>query len=79
MVPVNHFKDITVAHNSMLHQITCDQAYPVDRLDTYHCSDNTGRLLAIILRDLLDNPKSKYKKLGSTGCHPPIQNHLWQR
>ena len=63
MVPVNHFEDCTVAPTSMLHDIIYLQAYPEDGSD-----DAGGRLmLAILLQDLVENPKSKYSWAEQVG------------
>ena len=55
MIPMNHFEDRTVAPTSMLHQIIYTQTYHEDS------SDDARRLplFAIMLRDLLKNPKGK--------------------
>ena len=55
MIPMNHFEDCTVAPTYMLHQIIYTQTYHEDS------SDDARRLplFAIMLRDLLKNPKGK--------------------
>ena len=58
MVPVNHFEDHTVTPTSMLHQNIYAQACPEAGRDD--AGGDRLPLLAIILRDLLTNPKSKY-------------------
>ena len=60
MVPVNHFENHTATPDPILHEIIYSQACPeAGRVDAGGDGDRLP-LLAIMLRDLLTNPKRKY-------------------
>ena len=81
MVPVNYFEYHTVTPTSMLHQIIYAQAYLEAGKDDAGGDGDRFPLLAnvaIMLRDLLANPKRKYTWAQQVSFRvPPVQNHHW--